>query len=72
MIYYVAGDASDKGRGTKGQPFHTISQAAEIARSGDTVMVAPAFIVNLSILVMAEQMTRRVSPICTIHRGKCH
>lgn len=41
MIYYVAGDASAKGRGTKEQPFQTISQAAGIAESGDTVIVAP-------------------------------
>ncbi|MDO4306763.1 MAG: right-handed parallel beta-helix repeat-containing protein [Eubacteriales bacterium] len=41
MIYYVANDASPRGCGTKEQPFQTISQAAEIAQSGDTVIVAP-------------------------------
>ena len=41
MIYYVACDASDRGCGTKERPFHTIAQAADIARSGDTVIVAP-------------------------------
>lgn len=41
MIYYVAGNASAKGCGTKEQPFQTISQAARIAESGDTVIVAP-------------------------------
>ena len=41
MVYYVAGDASTKGCGTKERPFRTISQAAAIARSGDTVIVGP-------------------------------
>ncbi len=41
MIYYVSANASRRGRGTKEQPFQTISQAAEIARPGDEVIVAP-------------------------------
>ena len=41
MIFYVAGNSSSKGLGTKEQPFQTISQAAAIARGGDTIIVAP-------------------------------
>ena len=41
MIFYVSGDSSAKGCGTKEEPFHTISQAAAIAQGGDTVIVAP-------------------------------
>ena len=41
MVYYVSADASRNGRGTKEQPFLTISQAAAIARPGDEVIVAP-------------------------------
>lgn len=41
MIYYVASDASAKGYGTKENPFQSINQAAAIAKSDDTVIVAP-------------------------------
>ncbi|MCI8948935.1 MAG: DUF1565 domain-containing protein [Lachnospiraceae bacterium] len=41
MIYYVSAHASRRGQGTKEQPFQTISQAAELARPGDEVIVAP-------------------------------
>lgn len=41
MIYYVSAQASRRGQGTKEQPFQTISQAAELARPGDEVIVAP-------------------------------
>ncbi len=41
MEIYVRGDAGRQGDGSKGAPFQTIGQAAEIARAGDVVLVAP-------------------------------
>lgn len=41
MIYYVAANTSRNGCGTREKPFQTISEAAEIARAGDEVVVAP-------------------------------
>ncbi|MBO4456863.1 MAG: right-handed parallel beta-helix repeat-containing protein [Butyrivibrio sp.] len=41
MKIYVAGNVSRSGDGSIGHPFMTISEAAEIACPGDTVMVAP-------------------------------
>ena len=37
--YYVSVNGSDKNPGTQESPFRTISKAAQIARSGDTVIV---------------------------------
>ena len=41
MIYYVDTNSKSNGDGTKGNPFKTIQQAAEIAKAGDEVIVAP-------------------------------
>ena len=41
MQYYVSAQAGRGGDGSKAQPFRWISQAAEIARPGDEVIVAP-------------------------------
>lgn len=41
MIYYVSASARRNGCGTYQNPFQTISEAAEIARPGDEVIVAP-------------------------------
>lgn len=41
MIYYVDGQASSNGNGTREKPFQTINQAAQIALPGDEVVVAP-------------------------------
>ncbi len=41
MIYYVSCKTGDEGNGTKETPFRTISQAAEIAAPGDTILVGP-------------------------------
>lgn len=37
--YHVAKSGSDKGKGTKNDPFLTISQASSIAEAGDTIIV---------------------------------
>ena len=41
MIYYVDSNSNQNGNGTKESPFKTIQQAADIAVSGDEVIVAP-------------------------------
>ena len=41
MKFYVSSNAKHNGNGTKEAPFQTISQAADIAKSGDEVIVAP-------------------------------
>lgn len=41
MIYYVDGAALQKGNGSCETPFQTIQEAADIAKSGDTVKVLP-------------------------------
>lgn len=41
MQYYVSANKSLKGNGTKEKPFRKIQQAAEIARPGDEIIVAP-------------------------------
>jgi len=41
MEIYVRADAGRQGDGSKGAPFQTISQAARIAKAGDTVLVGP-------------------------------
>ena len=41
MDIYVNEKAARNGNGTKESPFQTITQAAQIARPGDTVLVAP-------------------------------
>ena len=41
MIYYVDANALTGGNGSKEAPFHTISDAAFIAKPGDEVVVAP-------------------------------
>lgn len=41
MKLYVKSDCSAKGNGSKECPFKTISQAAEIAKAGDEIIVAP-------------------------------
>lgn len=39
MIYYVSAKSKENGKGTKDDPFKRISQAAEIAVAGDTVVI---------------------------------
>ena len=41
MKYYVSADVKQAGDGTKEKPFATIQEAAQIARAGDEVIVAP-------------------------------
>lgn len=41
MIYYVSAEAKRGGSGSKEKPFQTITEAANIARPGDEVLVAP-------------------------------
>ena len=41
MIYYVSANAERNGDGSKCRPFQTITEAANIARAGDEVLVAP-------------------------------
>ncbi len=41
MIYYVSASAFRSGCGTKESPFKTINEAAQLARPGDEVVVAP-------------------------------
>ncbi len=41
MEYYVNQNAARNGNGTAERPFQTISQAAAVAKAGDTVLVAP-------------------------------
>lgn len=41
MKIYVNSNAAQNGNGTKEAPFQTLSQAAEMARAGDEVLVAP-------------------------------
>ena len=41
MIYYVNAKAKTNGNGTKATPFKTINQAAQVARAGDEIIVAP-------------------------------
>ena len=41
MKYYVSASAAQGGNGTKESPFSTIQAAAEIAKAGDEVIVAP-------------------------------
>lgn len=41
MIYYVSANAFRSGNGSKESPFKTINEAAQIARPGDEVLVAP-------------------------------
>ena len=41
MQIYVSAQASRAGDGSQGAPFQTISQAAQIARAGDEVLVGP-------------------------------
>lgn len=41
MDFYVNAAAARNGNGTKENPFQTISQAAQIARAGDRVLVSP-------------------------------
>ncbi len=41
MIYYVSANAARNGDGSKEKPFQTITDAANIARAGDEVIVAP-------------------------------
>lgn len=41
MKYYVSADVKQAGDGTKERPFATIQEAAQIARAGDEVIVAP-------------------------------
>lgn len=39
MVYYVSASNKELGDGTKENPFRTISQAAEIASAGDTIVI---------------------------------
>ncbi len=41
MIYYVSADAARTGNGSKEHPFQTITEAANLAKAGDEVIVAP-------------------------------
>ena len=41
MIYYVSCRAEREGRGTSEDPFKWIQSAAEIAKPGDVIKVAP-------------------------------
>ena len=41
MTYYVNAKARTNGNRTKASPFKPISQAAQVARVGDEVLVAP-------------------------------
>lgn len=41
MQYYVSTDVERTGNGTKEQPFATIQEAAQVAKAGDEVIVAP-------------------------------
>ena len=41
MTYYVSAGASPLGKGTKESPFATIQAAAELAKAGDEILVAP-------------------------------
>ena len=41
MIYYVNAGASRDGNGSKDMPFRHIDDAAQVARAGDEVIVAP-------------------------------
>lgn len=41
MIYYVSQKAQGQGLGTREEPFSSINQAAQVARPGDTVLIAP-------------------------------
>ncbi len=41
MIFYVDAAAKKTGYGTKDQPYKTIQEAADVARPGDEVLVAP-------------------------------
>ena len=41
MTYYVNAKAKFNGNGSKAAPFKTINEAAQIARAGDEVIVAP-------------------------------
>ena len=41
MTYYVNAKAKTNGNGTQASPFKTINQAAQVARAGDEVLVAP-------------------------------
>ncbi len=41
MIYYVNANAAKDGNGTRENPFATITQAADVARAGDEVIVLP-------------------------------
>lgn len=41
MRYYVDANAAEGGDGSEGRPFRTIQMAADIARAGDEVLVAP-------------------------------
>ena len=41
MIYYVSASAGRSGDGSKERPFRTINAAAQLARPGDEVLVAP-------------------------------
>lgn len=41
MLYYVSNSVTENGNGTKERPFKTISAAAQAARAGDEVIVAP-------------------------------
>ena len=48
MKYYVSADVKQAGDGTKEKPFATIQEAAQIARAGDEVIVAPGNIPGVS------------------------
>ena len=65
MQYYVSAQAGRGGDGSKAQPFRWISQAAEIARPGDEVIVAPGIYPSMSIRDMAAQ---RRPGSCTVPR----
>lgn len=41
MFYYVSASVNRTGDGSKERPFKTISEAAALAKAGDTVLVAP-------------------------------
>ena len=41
MIYYVNASAERDGDGSQGRPFRHVNDAAQIARPGDEVVVAP-------------------------------
>ena len=47
MVIYVDANAFREGNGTKERPFRYINDAAQIARPGDEVLVAPGVYLSL-------------------------